>query len=472
MVTKSELAFESIAGLQQMFQESVCEPEDLLESILENVRRHESKIHAYLHLVSETNLREQARTASYDIKKGTNKPLTGMFLAVKDNTDVAGLPCTGGSKIFEGRIPVKDSNIIRRLRADGAIFLGKTNLDELAAFGIATDNPHYGRTYNPWDLRRIPGGSSGGSAAAVSAGEAVAATGSDTGGSVRVPASFCNLVGLKPTFGLIGRTGTFSMCWSLDNLGFVTRTVRDSALLLESTSGYDPQDALSIETKPVSFAFERSTQDLGTMKIGVFANPIRGSSEGVREAFEKALSIFSELGAKLTKISLPNVDQITPTIFAIALPEVAAYHEEWIRSKRELYGDTLRGYVQLGHAISATSYLKALRAKKIITEKISEKLSDVDLLLVPTAPTIALGLEEEKISIEGRDYPAFQVLTENTYPFNLLGLPAMSIPCGFSNGMPVGLQLVSSHWREDKVFAAGDAFQQVTDYHKKKPNLV
>jgi len=452
-----------------VFRAGDYEPEDLLDSIFENIRRKEKKIHAYIHLVDEKTLRDVARISLRQIKNGSARALTGMFLAVKDNTDVVGLPCTGGSKILQDNVSEKDAGFISKMREEGAAFVGKTNLDELAAFGIATNNPHFGRTFNPWDLTRIPGGSSGGSAAAVAAGEACASTGSDTGGSVRIPASFCNLTGFKPTYGRVSRSGVISMCWSLDHVGFMTRTVRDAALLLEVSQGIDDRDSSTLGSphqEKYVFTDELNLRDL---KIGIFVNPIRDSDEEVTARFRESVDVFSEMGAKVVDLSLPDVELVTPIIFAIALPEVASYHEDWLRTKKEMYGKVLRGYVQLGHTVLATQYLKAQRARTVIVRKMAKKFSEVDALLVPTNPSVAPKIDQDTIRIGGKEFPAFQVLTENTYPFNLLGLPALSIPAGFSDGMPVGMQIIGSEWREDIVLKVGDAFQRRTDHHLRKP---
>jgi len=209
--------------------------------------------------------------------------------------------------------------------------------------------------------------------------------------------------------------------------------------------------------------------DLRDLKIGIFVNPIRDSDEGVMARFRESVSIFSELGAKIVDVTLPDVELVTPIIFAIALPEVASYHEDWLRTKKEMYGKVLRGYVQLGHTVLATQYLKAQRARTVIVRKMAKKFSEVDALLVPTNPSVAPKIDQDTIRIGGKEFPAFQVLTENTYPFNLLGLPALSIPAGFSDGMPVGMQIIGSEWREDIVLKVGDAFQRRTDHHLRKP---
>ena len=467
MTTKSELASQPISEIQRLFSEGSYSPHDLLDSILENIRHREVKVHAYLHLESEEKLRKVADIADLAIKKNQAGLICGIPMAVKDNTYVEGMPCTGGSRLLEDSRPQGDSFAVSKLRRSGAIFLGKSNLDEMAAFGIATNNPHYGRTYNPWNLTRIPGGSSGGSAAAVASGEAVAATGSDTGGSVRIPASFCSLTGLKPTYGRLGRTGTLSMSWSLDHLGIIARSVRDAELLTWIMSGKDEDDYSTTNSPPMErFSFSEPP-DLHGIKVATLGNPIRASDEGVTKLFQESVSKISSLGATVSEFKLPHMEDITPAIFAIALPETSSYHEQWLRSSPELYGNVLKSYVELGHSILATQYIKAQRQKTAITREVVKKLQGVDAILLPTAPSIAPRLEQETVTIQNKEYPAFQVLTENTYPFNFLGLPAITIPNGFIDDMPTGLQIVGSHWREDLLYKVGDAYQQVTDYHKK-----
>jgi aspartyl-tRNA(Asn)/glutamyl-tRNA(Gln) amidotransferase subunit A len=468
MIKKTELPSQSIETLHQLFEAGIFEPEDLLDGILDNIRRYDPKIHSYLYLDSENSLRTAARNASNAINQGNDSPLRGIPIAVKDNTYLAGMPCTGGSKFLSSAEPCSsDAHAIAKLRDSGAIFLGKTNLDEMAAFGISTNNPHFGRTFNPWDLNRIPGGSSGGSAAAVASCEAVAATGSDTGGSVRIPASFCNLVGFKPTFGRIGRSGTITMSWSLDSLGVMTRYVRDAALLASIMSGSDAFDAATIAVPAVEKYEFASNPDLSKIKIGVLENPICSFDKDVQRVFDESVSVLAGLGAAIQSVKLPLLEEITPAIFAIALPETASFHEDWLRSSPELYGSVLRSYVELGHGILATQYLKAQRMKTMITREISKKLREFDVIVTPTAPSIAPVLDQETIKIGEKDYPAFKIITENTYPMNFLGIPAMTIPNGFSMGMPTGMQIISSHWNESAILTVGDAYQQVTDHHKK-----
>ena len=471
MIAKSDLARQPISTIESLFLEKSFNPHDLLDALLENIRKYEDKVHSFICVSPEGALRREADYASLSLKNEYPPLMCGIPIAVKDNTNVAKMPCSGGSKLFRDNVANDDAFSISKLRRAGAYVVGKSNLDEMAAFGIATNNPHFGRTFNPWNLFRIPGGSSGGSAAAVASGEAVVATGSDTGGSVRIPASFCGLVGHKPTYGGIGRTGTIGMSWSLDHLGVISRSVRDAALMSFIMSGIDPNDSSTIgapETKRYVFP---DSPDLDNIKVGVLANPLRESDEVIMHNFAASIDEFSKLGAKVCEFTLPHLEDITPAIFAIALAETAAYHQQWLRSSPELYGDTLKNYVQLGHGILATQYLKAQRQKTVITKEVANEFRKVDVIILPTAPSIAPMIGEDIIEIQGKKYPAFQVLTENTYPFNFLGLPAISLPNGFSDGMPTGLQIISAHWREDFLYRVGDAYQQVTDYHTKVPPL-
>ncbi len=471
MTTKTELATQPITEIQKLFSDGAFSPHDLLDRILENIQKREVKVHAYLYIEPEEKLRKEADEADIALKNGKGGLICGIPIAVKDNTYVAGMPCTGGSRLLEDSHPKEDASAISKLRSEGGIMLGKTNLDEMAAFSITTNNPHYGRTYNPWNLTRIPGGSSGGSAAAVAAGEAVAATGTDTGGSVRIPASFCGLTGIKPTFGRLSRAGTLSASWSLDHLGVISRSVRDAELLIRIIAGEDPRDPTTTNTPLLQKFSFLDHPDLKGLKIGTVSNLIHETDKDVTELFQESVDKIASLGATISKVKVPRMEEITPLLFAIALPETSAYHEQWLRDSPELYGSELRSYVELGHGILATQYLKAKRIRTAIIDEVAKALQDVDALLLPTTPTIAPHLEQLTYTIQNKEYPAIQVLASNTYPFNFLGLPALSVPNGFVEGMPTGLQIVASQWREDVLYRIGDAYQQVTDYHKKAAML-
>jgi aspartyl-tRNA(Asn)/glutamyl-tRNA(Gln) amidotransferase subunit A len=469
---KSEAMDKPINEIALLFSEGSLEPNDILDVVLENIRRNESRVHAYLFVENETVLRAEADSATLEIKRKNPLPLLGIPFAVKDNTFVAGMPCTGGSRLFPGFVPRHDSFAVSKLRRNGAIILGKTNLDEMAAFGVETNNPHFGRTFNPWNLRHIPGGSSGGSAAAVSSGEAIASSGTDTGGSVRIPASFCGLTGMKPTYGAIGRSGSFGMSWSLDHFGCLTRDVRSAALLTKIMSGEDQSDSSTFGSPQMGQHQFSDSPDLKGVRICKLANPLVESNAEVSRAFEESVGVLTQLGANVGDLKLPYLEDIKSAIFAIALAETAAYHEEWLRTKPDLYGGNLKSFVELGHAILATQYLKAQRQKSVITERIAGELSKFDALIVPTAPSTAPEIyDEQALNYSDKQDPNFEELTENTYPINFLGLPAISIPNGFADGLPIGLQIASGHWRETTIYKIADAFQQVTDHHRRRPPL-
>ena len=467
---KSDMLNRNIGDIVSLFYQSSFEPDDLLDVVLENIRRFETKLHSFVFLEQESSLRLEADRLKSEISKGKVLPLCGIPIAVKDNTNVSGMPCTGGSRLFKDFVPAEDSFAISALRKNGAIILGKTNLDEMGAFGIETNNPLFGRTFNPWDLGRTPGGSSGGSAAAVASSEAIAATGSDTGGSVRIPAAFCGVTGMKPTYGRIGRYGTFGMSWSLDHLGVIARSAQDAQLLVSIMGERDPQDSSTANAPPVDHG-GHDHPNLKGVKIATLANPLVDSDDGVLGAFDAAVDLIREAGASFSELSLRYFSEIKAPIFAIALAETAAYHEQWFRDSHSAYGERLKKYVQLGHGVLATQYLKALRQKTVITKSISEQLRSVDALLLPTSPSIAPELNQETIEIKGAKHLAFEVLTENTYPFNFLGLPAISIPIGFSKDMPVGIQIVSAHWKESMVYRIAGCLQQMSEYHVKRPPI-
>jgi aspartyl-tRNA(Asn)/glutamyl-tRNA(Gln) amidotransferase subunit A len=471
LISKSELIVQPIRTIESLFLDGSFEPNDLIDLVLQNIKKNEKTIHAFIYICDEEKLRQQANEAQRLIRKGNAKALSGIPIAVKDNTNVEGMPCTGGSLLFEDAMAQNDSWAVSKLRENGAIFIGKTNLDEMAAFGVSTNNPHFGRTFNPWNLSRIPGGSSGGSAAAVVSEEAVAATGTDTGGSVRIPACLCGLAGIKPTYGRIGRSRTIGMSWSLDHFGVIARMAEDCELLTFLMSGIDHDDSSTASTPLMSpQTFDES--GLTGLQIAILENPLVTSEDAVQRAFLQSARVLEKLGASITSLRLPFLPEIKTAIFAIALAETAAYHEQWLRTKGNLYGKTLKSYVELGHAILATQYLKAQRLKTMITKSVSELLRKVDALIVPTAPFVAPEFGRETIEINGEKSPTFEVLTENTYPFNFLGLPAISIPNGFKDNLATGLQIISNHWQESVVFRIAHAYQRNTDFHKRRPALL
>jgi aspartyl-tRNA(Asn)/glutamyl-tRNA(Gln) amidotransferase subunit A len=386
-------------------------------------------------------------------------------VAVKDLFEMDGTKTTAGSRILADNQSSSDSAAVERLKLAGAIILGKLNLHEIA-YGATGVNPHYGSALNPWNTGRITGGSSSGSGASVAAGECFAALGTDTGGSIRIPASLCGITGIKPTFGRVSRRGVIPLSWSLDHVGPMARTAEDCALVLQAIAGHDPDDAWSA-AEPVPDYTAALAADLKDVRVGVpgeffFDNVDRDVEAAVREAIDS----LRDLGARVSEVSCPDIAQAPPALGAIMLPEALAYHQKWMAERPEDYGEDVRYRLELGATYTAVQYVQAQRFREmLVAEWRNEVFSRVDLLAMPTTLTPAVPLESGDLSATFK-------LIRNTNPLNFLGIPAASVPCGFTAGnLPIGLQLAGRWWDEATVLRAAHAYQQATDWHKKQPPL-
>jgi aspartyl-tRNA(Asn)/glutamyl-tRNA(Gln) amidotransferase subunit A len=415
--------------------------------------------------------------------------LEGIPVAVKDNICMEGIPTTCGSKILENFIPSYESTVTRKLKEAGAVIVGKTNLDEFA-MGSSTENSGYQLTANPWDLTRVPGGSSGGSAAAVASQECVVALGSDTGGSIRQPASFCGVVGLKPTYGLVSRFGLVAYASSLDQIGPFGRTVEDTAILLGAIAGYDPQDSTSLKVEIPDYTQSLNTS-LAGVRVGVIEETFgEGLDPVVAKSVNEAIERLKALGAEVSTISCPRFRYGLPAYYIIAPSEASANLARYdavkygIREKADNlismyrktraagFGTEVKRRIMLGtYALSAgyydAYYLKAQKVRTLIKQDFEAAFAKVDVLVSPTSPTTAFKAGEKTAD------PLGMYLSDlMTIPVNLAGLPGMSLPCGFdSQGLPIGLQLVSQVLREDILLRVGYAYEQSTDWHEQKPPL-
>ncbi|MDE2994231.1 MAG: amidase, partial [Chloroflexota bacterium] len=353
---------------------------------------------------------------------------------------------------------------VERLRAAGAIRIGRTNLHEFA-YGITNVNPHYGPAHNPWQPDHVTGGSSGGSAAAVAAGATGFSLGTDTGGSVRLPAALCGIVGLKPTYGRVSRAGLLPLAWSLDHVGPMTRTVADAALVLEAVAGPDPADATSSRTPVPVYAAELE-DSLDGLRLGMPEGD--GWDEvgpEVRDLVQAAVSTLHSLGPRVEPVSLPALDDFGPVFDPIIRAEATTVHLKWLRSRPQDYGDDVRERLELGMALPATAYLTAQRARTVISERMRAVWERVDLLALPAVPVPAPRIDETMVRVQSGAPPTDvrRVLTRLTNPFNLLGLPAISVPCGLtSQGLPAGLQLVGPPFAEQRLLQAAHAYEQAT----------
>jgi len=380
---------------------------------------------------------------------------------------------TAGSRILAENVATEDSETAARLKAAGAVVLGKLNLHEFA-FGATGVNPHYSPARNPWDPKRITGGSSSGSGAAVAAGECLGALGTDTGGSIRIPASLCGIVGLKPTYGRVSKRGVLPLSWALDHIGPMTRTVEDAALLLRVLAGHDPGDP-SCADQPIP-DYTRSLQGgVRGLRIGLphrfFFENVDPEVEG---AVRSAITLLSEMGATVSEVDVPLIDEIPGALTAIMLPEALAVHQRWLNERPDDYGDDVRYRLELGSTYLGVHYVQAQRLRERAVRVWREQVfSQVDLIATPTTPITAPLIEEAIGSASsGAGLQVTFGLIRFTNPLNFLGVPAISVPCGFSgDGLPIGLQLASCWWDEETVLRAAHAYERATDWHKRRPPL-
>ena len=416
--------------------------------------------------------------------------LEGIPIGIKDNLCTRGIPTTCGSRILEGFVPAYESTVTQKLQDAGAVMVGKTNLDEFA-MGSSTENSGYQVTANPWDLSRVPGGSSGGSAAAVAAEECVVALGSDTGGSIRQPASLCGVVGMKPTYGLVSRFGLVAYASSLDQIGPFGRTVEDAAILLQAIAGYDAKDSTSLKVEIPDYT-QALKPDLKGLKVGVITETFgEGLDDIVAEKVREAIAQLKSLGATVQEISCPRFRYGLPTYYIIAPSEASAnlarydavkygireeadsLIEMYTKTRAKGFGTEVKRRIMLGtYALSAgyydAYYLKAQKVRTLIKQDFDQAFEKVDILVCPTAPTTAFKAGEKTSD------PLSMYLSDlMTIPVNLAGLPSMSIPCGFDGqNLPIGLQLIGNVLREDVLFRVGYAYEQSTKWHTQKPPLV
>ena len=465
---------------------------ELTEAVLARVDLVEPQLHSYITVTHERALdaaraADDARSAG-DAPNGSG-PLSGIPVMVKDNMSTAGVPTTAGSRILEGYIPPYDAFAVQQLRSGGAVIIGKGNLDEFA-MGSSTEHSAFGRTRNPWDTERVPGGSSGGPAAGVAASECYVSFGSDTGGSIRQPAALCGIVGMKPTYGLVSRYGLIAFGSSLDQIGPFARDVRDCADALTVIAGHDIRDSTSLDLPGQDFA-NALTGDISGMRLGVPREYlVEGMEPGVKAAYEKSLETLEGLGATLEEISLPLTDQALAVYYIIAPSEASANlarydgfkygrsvndvdtaWEVMDQTREQGFGAEVKRRILIGaYALSAgyydAYYKKAQQVRTLIRHEFNETFERFDALVTPTSPTVAFKAGERM------DDPVAMYLSDVcTIPVNIAGLPAISVPGGMSEGLPVGLQFIGPQMGDGTVLRAAHAYEQATEWHKLRPAL-
>jgi len=391
-----------------------------------------------------------------------NTLLDGIPIAVKDMYDTKGIRTTAGSRFFADNVPQEDAFAVQKIKKSGAQIIGKTNTHEIA-LGVTNNNPHYGACKNPWDITRTPGGSSGGSAVAVATGMALAALGTDTGGSIRIPAALCGVVGLKPTYGRVSLCGILPLSWNLDHAGPITRKVEDAALMLQVMGGYDELDPTSVKTLPGDYS-SHLKDSMKERKIALAVGDfIEEADQEILGAIRNAAQVLAKEGALITEV---NVDFLREGAIANGLmtqADGAAFHRERLKEHPDWFGADVRQRLEMGAALTTSEYALARRTQAEVKRQCEILLNLYDILVLPTTPIPAPALEGEDAVERARQ------LTRFTAPFNLTGLPALTVPCGFTkDGLPIGLQIVSRAWNEAGALRTGYAFQQATDWHTRE----
>ncbi|MDZ8138981.1 MAG: Asp-tRNA(Asn)/Glu-tRNA(Gln) amidotransferase subunit GatA [Nostoc sp. DedQUE04] len=483
----------SIRELHQQLVKKERSAVEITQEALERIQALEPKLHSFLCVTANRAL-EQAGAVDAKIAAGEEIGLlAGIPVGIKDNMCTKGIPTTCASRILENFVPPYESTATQKLADAGAVMVGKTNLDEFA-MGSSTENSAYQVTANPWDLSRVPGGSSGGSAAAVAAQECVVALGSDTGGSIRQPASFCGVVGMKPTYGLVSRYGLVAYASSLDQIGPFGNTVEDAAILLGAIAGYDPKDSTSLKVPIPNYAasLKPNFKPRGQLRIGIIKETFgEGLDAVVEQAVTKAVDQLQSLGAEIHIISCPRFRYGLPTYYIIAPSEASANLARYdgvkygyrapdadnllsmyTRTRAAGFGTEVKRRIMIGtYALSAgyydAYYLKAQKVRTLIKQDFEKAFGAVDVLVCPTSPTTAFKAGEKTTD------PLSMYLNDlMTIPVNLAGLPSLSLPCGFDDqGLPIGLQLIGNVLREDQLFQVAYAYEQSTTWHLRKPQI-
>lgn len=475
--------------LHELLQKKEVSVSDLVDESFKRISEVEGKVQAFLTL-DEENARNKAKQLDEKLAGGDSTGiLFGMPIGIKDNIVTKGVRTTCASKILENFAPIYDATVMQKLHNAETVMIGKLNMDEFA-MGGSTETSHYQRTYNPWNLDYVPGGSSGGSAAAVAAGEVPFTLGSDTGGSIRQPAAYCGVVGLKPTYGRVSRFGLVAFASSLDQIGPITRNVEDNAYLLQAISGVDPCDSTSANL-PVPNYVEQLTGDVKGLRIAVPKEYLgEGVQASVRNAILEALKVLEKLGATWEEVSLPHSKYGVATYYLLASSEASSnlarfdgirygYRAQgaenlidlYKKTRSEGFGDEVKRRIMLGtFALSSgyydAYYKKAQQVRTLIKQDFDKVFEKYDVIVGPTAPTPAF-----KIGAQIDDPLTMYANDLLTIPVNLAGVPGISVPCGFDNGLPMGLQIIGKHFDEATVYRVAHAFEQATDYHKQKPQL-
>ena len=461
----------NLTGMAKLIAARELSSAEAVQAALARLEKTEGKLNAFI-----TVLRQQApaeaKKADQEITGGNYRgPLHGVPVTIKDMFETAGVLTTGGSKILADWVPTTNSHLVERLRAAGAIIIGKTNLDEFGHGGTSTLS-HFGPVHNPWDVDRIAGGSSGGSAAAVAAGIGPLSYGTETGSSVRRPASYCGITGFKPTFGIISRHGSFRGAWSQDHVGLFARSVQDITLGLDPVAGYDPRDPASVHQDPPQYS-TRLDANVKGLRIGVLRHFLESVDSQVKQAFESALKILADLGGEVVDLEVPELRYAAMTSMLTSSAESAGINRRWFRERHQDYVPHVARGIAVGMTITASEYFTAQRARHRIREAVRAAYERVDIIAAPTtgrvAPLLVDGVKGNGDNTRHASYNHSNLLR---FP-SMLGLPGCSLPCGISaETLPIGMQLIGAWFNDQTVLNTAAAYQSATDWHTRRPGIV
>ena len=469
--SSGELANLSLAEASRLVESKQVSPVDLVDACLERIGAVQDTLKCYISVYEQA--REVAKAAETMIAAGYwLGPLHGLPIALKDNVGLKGLRTTAGSKVLGDWIPEEDATVAARLRGAGAIFIGKTNLHEFA-WGGTTDNPHHGTARNPWDTERFPAGSSGGSGAAVAARTCFGALGTDTGGSVRLPAAINGIVGIRPTIGRVSNYGVIPLAWSMDTVGSMTRTVEDCAILFNAIAGHDPRDGGSALEATTDYTADLDKGVKG-MRIGLIPDYFFSHLQpAVHDAVRGAIDILVGLGATTHDVTVENIHGNISAQLTVESCEPSAYHQAWLRERPGDYGEDVRTLLEIGELIPAPTYIQAQRYRQLLRSEFLEAFKSVDVFICPTLPFTATPVGATTVVIEnGVEEDMLSAIMQFTGVPSLTGMPSLVVPCGFDeDGLPVGMQIMGRPFDEATLFRAGAAFQAATEYHQRAPSI-
>lgn len=465
-----DLATKSIQELYPLLRDKRLSPVELTNAVMNQVEAYDEQINAYIQIEKEKAVKA-AKQAEKEIMNGNYRGrLHGIPMALKDILYFKDEKVTLGSKIHQKFVPNFDATVVSKLKSEGVIFSGKLNMHEYA-WGATTTNPHFGACRNPWDIKKIPGGSSGGSAAAVASNMTIASLGTDTGGSIRIPASCCGIVGLKPTHGRISKYGCFPLSWSLDHIGPMTKTVYDAALLLETLSGYDPQDPTSVHTPTKNFT-DLLSDDLTNTVIGIneeyFFNNV---DKKVEESVRKAILELEKLGARIEIVKIPTLQFSEFGELVTITSEASAIHHDNLVKQPENFGDDVRFLLEFGELVSSVDYLNAQQIRRQLSNDFAKVFEHIDVLITPTLPFLPPSIGDNMVEINGQKVNFLDEVIRFPGPGNLTGLPSLSIPCGIQDGLPVGLQIMGPAFKEENVLNVAYSLEKLNLLQGETPDL-